>query len=224
MTLAISVRTQPQQVPIPAGGATLLNVSVTATSVATIALASTQYFDIPEQIVTLNKGMSLPVQSGPIWIKNKNPGKNVNVWVMDGLFNISNPTTTKVTNVTKITSINKVTDVSITNLPPPVVKTIAILSARIKLLGTTTAVPIVPASATQTYFANCKIGFVIWGTPTNTGKKIYLGDHAGGVGITDASIPAGVTKLIGSFSVAFGNAVTIRISGKTGDYANVWAA
>lgn len=109
-------------------------------------------------------------------------------------------------------------------LPPPVVATVGILSVRVKLLGTTTAVAIVPATRTQVYFENCKIGFVIWGTPTNTGKRIYLGDAAGGVSVTDASIPAGATKLVGAFSVAFGNAVTMRISGKTGDYANVWAA
>ena len=114
--------------------------------------------------------------------------------------------------------------VKVTVAPPPVVATVGILSVRVKLLGTTTAVAIVPATRTQTYFENCKIGFVIWGTPTNTGKRIYLGDAAGGVSVTDASIPAGATKLVGAFSVAFGNAVTMRVSGKTGDYANVWAA
>ena len=117
-------------------------------------------------------------------------------------------------------TVNNVTTVHIL----PVVDTVGILSVKVKLLGTTTAVAIVPSTATQTYFKNCKIGFVIWGTPTNTGKHIYLGDAAGGVSTSDASIPAGATKLVGAFSVAFGNAVTMRVSGKTGDYVNVWAA
>ena len=123
-------------------------------------------------------------------------------------------------NLTSTTVTNNTTTVHLI----PVVTTVGILSVRVKLLGTTTAVAIVPATRTQAYFPHCKIGVVIWGTPTNTGKRIYLGDHAGGVSVTDSSIPAGVTKLVGSFSAPFGNAVTMRVSGKTGDYANVWAA
>ena len=114
--------------------------------------------------------------------------------------------------------------VKVTVAPPPVVATVGILSTKVKLLGPTTAVAIVPSTATQTYFKKCKIGFVIWGTPANKGAHIYLGDAAGGVSTAVASIPAGATKLVGSFSVAFRNAVTMRIAGTTGDYANVWAA
>ena len=106
----------------------------------------------------------------------------------------------------------------------PIVKTVGVFTGRVPLKGTTTAVALIPSTRTPTYWENMKIGWTVWSTDANTGTFIYIGDSAGGTPTGWARIPSGKTKLMGSFSVAWGNAWVARVAGKTGDHVNVWAA
>lgn len=106
----------------------------------------------------------------------------------------------------------------------PIVATVGVFTGRVALTGTTTAVALIPATRTPKYWENMKIGWTIWSTEANTGTYIYIGDSAGGTPTGWARIPSGHTKLMGSFSVAWGNAWVARVAGKTGDHVNVWAA
>ena len=106
----------------------------------------------------------------------------------------------------------------------PVVKTVGVFTGRVALTGTTTAVAIIPSTRTKTYWEDSKIGWAVWSTTANTGTWVYIGDSAGGTPTGWSRIPSGKTKLLGSFSVAWGNAWVARVAGKTGDHVNVWAA
>lgn len=106
----------------------------------------------------------------------------------------------------------------------PVVKTVGVFTGRRTLAGTTTPVAIIPTTRSESYFSNLRIGWSVWGDVANTGTYIYIGDSAGGDPPDWARIPAGSTKLIGRFSVAWGDAWVARVAGKSGDVVNVWAA
>jgi len=233
--LVYKINSQPSQIEVAKGGVTLYNIGPGQITV------STKTSFLPSRTASISQYAAMPWASAPLWaVSTSEPS----LLVIPGQHNILSPQvtlsgetvnvtgtihlapTTKVTidNAVDIGTVQSDVTVNVQELPPPVVATVGILSVKVALLGTATAVPIVPATRTQTYFSHCRIGFVIWGTPTNTGKHIYLGDSAGGVSTAQASIPAGATKLVGSFSVAYGNAVTMRVSGKAGDHANVWAA
>ena len=106
----------------------------------------------------------------------------------------------------------------------PIAATVGVFSGRVALAGTTTAVALIPATRTPTYWEAMRIGWVVWSTPSNTGTWIYIGDETGGTPTGWARIPSGKTKLMGSFSVAWGNAWVARVAGKLGDHVNVWAA
>ena len=124
------------------------------------------------------------------------------------------------TKLAKSTTTIKVTTLHVL----PIVQTVGVFSGRVALLGTTTQVPIIPATRTPAYWEDMKIGWTIWSTEANTGTYIYIGDSAGGTPTGWARIPSGKTKLMGSFSVAWGNAWVARVAGKSGDHVNVWAA
>lgn len=114
--------------------------------------------------------------------------------------------------------------VNFTTINLPVTTTVGVFTGRATLKGTTTKVPIIPATRTPSYWEHLKIGWSIWSTETNTGTFIYIGDSAGGTPKTWARIPSGKTKLLGKFTIRWGNAWVARVAGKTGDQVNVWAA
>lgn len=126
-------------------------------------------------------------------------------------------TLTKLTKSTTVVTINTIHVL-------PIVKSVGVFTGRVTLTGTANAIAIIPATRTQTYFENLKIGWAVWSTTANTGTWIYIGDSSGGTPATWARIPSGKTKLLGSFSVAWGNAWVVRVAGKLGDHVNVWAA
>jgi hypothetical protein len=119
---------------------------------------------------------------------------------------------------------SKVTITTVLATIVPAVKTVGVFTGRVLLKGTTTAVALIPSTRTPTYWENMKIGWAVWSTDANTGTFIYIGDSTGGTPTGWARIPSGKTKLMGSFSVAWGNAWVARVAGKTGDHVNVWAA
>lgn len=126
-------------------------------------------------------------------------------------------TITKLTKSTTVVTINTLHVL-------PIVKTVGVFTGRVALKGTATAVAIIPATRTATYFENLKIGWAVWSTTANTGTWLYIGDSSGGTPTDWARIPSGKTKVMGSFSVAWGNAWVVRVAGKATDHVNVWAA
>ena len=209
-------------------GITLLNQTAN-----TVTLSTSPNF-LSTTTFKLTGHSSLPIATGPLYAK---ASTQTQIVVLRGLLNITSPThvtfktaTVKITGPVTVQGTATVppATVKVTNtvnvLVDPTVKTVGVFTGRAALLGTTTAVVLIPTTRTPTYWENMKIGWAVWSTSANTGTWIYIGDSSGGTPTGWSRIPSGKTKLMGSFSVAWGNAWVARVAGKNGDHVNVWAA